>query len=131
MLGEFILVTEASSKPPLAVIVVTSVLIVVGLFFVFAGTLGLLRMPNVYNRLHATTKATTIGASSLLLANMIYLGPAEIDTGLRAVLGIIFLFLTAPTGAHMISRSAQRMGVEFFGEAEWPPEAEEESDEED
>lgn len=102
--------------------VVIVALIVVGSFFLTVGTVGLLRLPNVYNRLHATTKATTLGAASIFLAGFVYYGPG--GAGLTSLVGIVFLFLTAPTGAHMISRAAQRMGIEFHGEAAWPADSE-------
>jgi len=100
-------------------------LVAVGSFFLAVGTVGLLRLPNVFNRMHATSKATTLGAASLFLAGAVYF-PVE-GAGLTSLVGIVFLFLTAPTGAHMISRSAHRMGVPFLGEAEWP--ADEDGDE--
>lgn len=102
------------------------VLIAVGSFFLTVGTVGLIRFPDVYNRLHATSKATTLGAASLFLAGFVYYGPA--GPGLPSLIGIVFLFLTAPTGAHMISRSAQRMGIEFYGPGGWPEEPPEPTD---
>ena len=92
--------------------------VLVGSFFLVVGTVGLLRLPDVYNRMHATSKATTLGAASMFLAAVAYFG--VLGEGLTALVGIVFLFLTAPTGAHMISRSAQKMGVEFAGGATWP-----------
>ena len=92
-------------------------LITIGLFFLTVGTLGLLRLPDVYNRMHATTKATTLGTASIFLATGINFGLA---TGLTAFIGILFLFITAPTGAHLLSRAAHTMGVEFAGNASWP-----------
>lgn len=97
---------------------VVVLLLSVGTFFLGIGTIGLLRFPDVYNRLHATSKATTLGAASIFLAGFVWFGPG--GPGLTSLIGIVFLFLTAPTGAHMISRSAQRMGVEFFGPGGWP-----------
>jgi multicomponent Na+:H+ antiporter subunit G len=97
---------------------VVAALVVVGTFFLFVGTVGLLRLPDVYNRLHATSKATTLGAASIFLAGFVRFGPG--GAGLTSLVGIVFLFLTVPTGAHMISRSAHRMGVPLFGSAEWP-----------
>lgn len=93
-------------------------LITVGSFFLTVGTVGILRLPDVYNRLHANSKATTLGAASIFLAGFVYYGPQ--GPGLTSLIGILFLFLTAPTGAHMISRAANRLGVEFYGAAEWP-----------
>jgi multicomponent Na+:H+ antiporter subunit G len=98
------------------------VLLAVGSLFLLSGTIGLLRLPNVYNRLHATSKATTLGAASMALAAWVYFGPA--GSGLKALVTIAFLFVTAPTGGHMISRAAERMGVDFEPGVSWPGEEE-------
>jgi len=87
-------------------------LVIVGSFFLAVGTIGLLRLPNVYNRLHATSKATTLGAASIFLAGFVYFGPGA--AGLPSLVGIVFLFLTAPTGSHLISRAAEKMGIDFI-----------------
>ncbi|MFB6074304.1 MAG: monovalent cation/H(+) antiporter subunit G [Haloarculaceae archaeon] len=102
----------------LARAVVVTALVAVGSFFLVVGTLGLLRLPDVYNRMHATSKATTLGAASMFLAGTVYFGPE--GAGLTSLVGILFLFATAPTGAHMISRAAQKMGVAFWGTVRWP-----------
>jgi len=119
---------ETASTGTLALVrnAVTIALLLVGCFFLTIGTIGLLRFPDVYNRLHATSKATTLGAASVFLAGFAHFGPQ--GAALTALIGIVFLFVTAPTGAHMISRSAQRMGVEFVGVAEWPEQEPEESE---
>jgi len=96
-------------------------LIAVGCFFLTVGTVGLLRLPNVYNRMHATSKPTTLGTASIFLASFVRFGPG--GAGLPSLLGIAFLFLTVPTGAHMISRAAQRTGVPFLGGVTWPGKA--------
>ncbi|WP_121741215.1 monovalent cation/H(+) antiporter subunit G [Natronorubrum halophilum] len=93
-------------------------LIVVGCFFLTVGTVGLLRLPNVYNRMHATSKPTTLGTAAIFLAGFVYFGPG--NEGLTSLIGIVFLFLTVPTGAHMIARSAERIGVPFLGSVTWP-----------
>jgi multicomponent Na+:H+ antiporter subunit G len=108
---------EAAAPGPVAA-TLAGLLVVVGAFFLAVGTVGLLRLPNVYNRLHATSKATTLGASSMALAAWAFFGPA--GSGLKAVVTIVFLFVTAPTGGHMISRAAQRMGVDFEEGVHWP-----------
>ena len=99
-------------------------LVAVGGFFLTVGTVGLLRLPDVYNRLHATSKATTLGAASIFLAGTAYYGPQ--GPGLTSLVGIVFLFMTAPTGGHLIARAANRLGVEFHGRAGWPTDAEDE-----
>jgi len=98
--------------------VVVAALVTVGSFFLLVGTVGLLRLPNVYNRMHATSKAATLGAASILLATAVYYG--FVGDGLVALVGIVFLFFTAPTGSHVISRAAQKMGVPFVETADWP-----------
>jgi multicomponent Na+:H+ antiporter subunit G len=102
------------------------VLLVVGTFFLVIGTVGLLRLPDVYNRMHATSKATTLGAASVALAGFVFFGPG--GDGLMALVTVFFLFLTAPTGAHVISQAAERMGVGFAGAATWPDDAEADPD---
>jgi multicomponent Na+:H+ antiporter subunit G len=101
-------------------------LIVVGCFFLTVGTIGLLRLPNVYNRMHATSKPTTLGTAAIFLAGFVSFGPG--GAGLPSLLGIVFLFLTVPTGAHMISRSAQRTGVPFLSSVTWPGKADDRTD---
>ena len=100
------------------------VLIAVGCFFLTVGTIGLLRLPNVYNRMHATSKPTTLGTAAIFLAGFVYFGPG--GDGLPSLVGILFLFLTVPTGAHMISRAAQQIGVPFLGGVTWPSRSDDE-----
>lgn len=84
--------------------------LLVGLFFMFVGALGVYRMPDVYGRLHANTKSLTLGLIGLLIALMIYLSPREAVemTSLitRAILVILFQFVAAPVGAHILARAA-------------------------
>ncbi len=95
-----------------------SILVIIGCFFLAVGTLGLLRLPNVYNRMHATSKPTTLGTAAIFLAGFVQFGPG--GAGLTSLVGIVFLFLTVPTGAHMIARAAQEIGVPFLGSVTWP-----------
>lgn len=115
------LATVALAAGAIAREAVVAGLIVVGSFFLVVGTIGLLRFPDVYNRLHATSKASTLGAASLFLAGFVVFTPLERGgAGLISLVGIVFLFLTAPTGAHLISQAAHRMGVPLLGEQSWP-----------
>jgi len=61
--------------------------------------------------MHATSKATTLGLVFILMASFVHLGFAAV--GLKAVLAIVFAFLTAPVGAHLISRAAYQRGVKL------------------
>jgi len=112
--------TGAGGMCPVRATVATA-LVLLGAFFLTVGTVGLLRMPDMYNRMHATTKASSLGAVSMFLAAFVVFGPG--GAGLTALVGIVFLFLTVPAGSHMLSRSALRMGVPFYGEdISWPDE---------
>jgi multicomponent Na+:H+ antiporter subunit G len=94
--------------------VLVSGLLLFGLFFLLTGTLGLLRLRDVYSRMHATTKSTTLGVAGVLLAALLYLRFLGVSSGLKESLILGFLFLTAPVGAHMIARAAYRAGVPLW-----------------
>ncbi|MFQ5882048.1 MAG: monovalent cation/H(+) antiporter subunit G [Candidatus Methylomirabilales bacterium] len=85
---------------------ISTLLILIGTFFLLAGSIGLIRLPDVLCRMHATTKSTTLGACSILLAASLKYGHSPI--GLKSLLAVAFLLLTAPAGAHMIARAAYR-----------------------
>jgi multicomponent Na+:H+ antiporter subunit G len=84
----------------------------IGLAFDLFGCLGLLRLPDVYNRLQASTKCVTLGTCSILFGVFLILGPTA--AGLKSLLCIIFLILTAPVSAHAIARAAHRSGVKLW-----------------
>ena len=91
--------------------VVGMVFIAVGLFFDLFGCLGLLRLPDVYNRLQASTKCVTLGTCSILFGTFIMLGftPA----GIKSLLCILFIILTAPVSAHAVARGAHKSGIKL------------------
>jgi multicomponent Na+:H+ antiporter subunit G len=91
--------------------VVISVLLLMGTFFVFSSSLGILRFPDVYSRLHAATKSATLGVSGVMLAAFLFFLFKENMVSGKLILGILFVLLTAPVSGHMISRSAYRTGV--------------------
>lgn len=80
--------------------------------FVFVGMVGLLRLPDVYNRLHATTKIATLGTFGVMLSIAIKAGFSTM--GLKAITVGIFLLLTAPVVAHMVARAAHRSGTKMW-----------------
>lgn len=84
--------------------VVVLVFMVIGTFFMFVAGVGMLRMPDLFTRMSMSTKASTLGAGSILMACLVYFID---DAGVvaRAIATIIFLFLTAPISAHMIGRA--------------------------
>lgn len=88
------------------------VFIVLGLGFDFFGCLGLVRFPDIYNRLHSSIKCVTLGTSSILFGLFLYKGFTH--TGVKALLCIGFLMLTAPVSAHVLARSAHKSGVKLW-----------------
>lgn len=88
------------------------ILIVVGLIFDFFGCLGLVRLPDVYNRLQAATKCVTLGTFSIMLGTFVISGFTAV--GIKALLCGIFLLIAAPTAAHALSRGAYKAGVKLW-----------------
>lgn len=86
-----------------------SVLIVTGLVFDFFGCLGLIRFPDVYNRLQASAKCITLGTCGILLGLVCFKGLCA--TGMKALLCLAFILLTSPVSAHALARGAYRSGV--------------------
>ncbi len=91
---------------------ISVVLLVVGGLFMLLAGLGVLRLPDLFMRLQAATKASTLGVGCLLLGLAVHYQELGITT--RAVLVIAFFVLTAPVGAHMIARAAYAVGVPLW-----------------
>ncbi|MGE5400184.1 MAG: monovalent cation/H(+) antiporter subunit G [Ignavibacteriales bacterium] len=85
------------------------IFIFIGITFDFLGVLGLVRLPDVYNRLQAATKCVTFGSAGILFG--IFLIQGFSSFGFKCLLGIVFIFLTSPVAAHAISRAAHRSGI--------------------
>lgn len=83
-----------------------------GMGFSLLAGVGILRMPDVYTRMHASTKAGTLGISCIIVAVGVHFGDAV--TALQAGLVIAFLFLTAPIASHLIARS-----IYFYNAQDW------------
>ena len=83
------------------------------------GALALLRFPDVYTRLHGATKCTTFGTLFTALGVIVYgfaRGGAEYNTlAIHAIIALVALLVTNPTGAHAIARAAYRSGVKPKG----------------
>ena len=79
-----------------------------GALFSFLAAVGILRLPDLYTRMHAASKAGTVGAGFIFLAVAIVSG--DFSVLLRALIGIVFVALTAPVAAHLLARSAYQAG---------------------
>ena len=94
------------------VIVISMFLFLIGSFLMFLAGLGLLRLPDVFLRMSAATKASTLGAGFILLGAALYF--EDLGTTSRAVATIFFLLLTGPVAAHRIARAAYIDGVDLW-----------------
>ncbi len=91
---------------------VSLLLMLLGAFFMFVAAVGVVRMPDLFLRMSATSKSATLGAACMLLAAAVHFNAFGITT--RAVATIAFLFLTAPVAAHRIGRAAYFLGVPLW-----------------
>lgn len=79
--------------------------IVIGSFFIFVGSFGLIKLPNLMSRLHGPSKSTTLGLGGCLVASMIYFAVTEGRISVQEILITFFLFITAPVTAHFIAKA--------------------------
>lgn len=83
-----------------------SFLIISGAVFALLGSIGLARLPDFFSRLHAPTKATTLGVGSMLIASSLYFSIRGAGLSLHELLIALFLFITAPISAHLLAKAA-------------------------
>lgn len=86
-----------------------SILLLFGCFFILVGALGLVKLSTFFKRLHAPTKASTLGVGCVLVCYHIFLGQ---DPQPRELLITVFLFITAPISAHMMAKAALSLLME-------------------
>lgn len=84
----------------------------IGGAFIFIAALGVLRMPDVYTRIHCSTKAGTLGVGLILLSIALYFQTGEIIT--RSIATIFFIVLTAPVSAQIIGMVAYKSGAKLW-----------------
>ncbi|MGI6405746.1 MAG: monovalent cation/H(+) antiporter subunit G [Syntrophaceticus sp.] len=90
-----------------------AVIILIGAVFSFISAIGLLRLPDLYTRAHASSKSAALGVLFILLGTFLFFIIEEQYFSTKLLLGIFFVFLTAPVSAHMICRCAHRSKVEL------------------
>ena len=86
--------------------IITSLLVLIGGLFALRGSIGLARLPDFFSRLHGPTKATTLGVGSVVIASLVHASAQEFGLGLRELAITMFLFITAPVSAHLLSKAA-------------------------
>ncbi len=89
--------------------VIAIVLILGGVFFIFMGSIGILRLPDFYTRMHAAGHCDTLGSLLIVSGIAVYLGFTL--TSFKVVVIAVFIFLTSPTATHAIARRAFQNNV--------------------
>lgn len=89
--------------------VIVGVLAILAGFFALVAGVGVLRLPDVLTRMHASTKSGTLACSLILVA--VAIKEYDATTTIKVVAAIFFLLLTAPLAAHIIGRASERTGV--------------------
>jgi multicomponent Na+:H+ antiporter subunit G len=92
--------------------IIALIFIIVGITFDLFGCIGLVRLPDVYNRLQASTKCVTLGTCGILFGVAIKFGFSA--AGIKALVCILFLLLTSPVAAHALARGAHKSGVKLW-----------------
>lgn len=92
--------------------IIGEIIIGIGLLFDLFGTIGLVRLPDVYNRLQAATKCVTLGTCFILVGVCVYTGLGSM--GIKALVCAAFILITSPTAAHALARGAHMSGVRLW-----------------
>lgn len=77
-----------------------------GLFFMLVAAIGVVRLPDVYHRLHAASKASTLGLLGLLLGAIFHIGTLDVLT--KAGIILLFAFIATPIGSHILAKASHR-----------------------
>jgi multicomponent Na+:H+ antiporter subunit G len=86
--------------------VITIIFFFLGAFFMLVSAIGLIRFPDLYTRMHATTKATSFALLLLVVGTAVFFGTLAV--WVKAVLVVIFVYLTAPLASHSIAQSKKK-----------------------
>lgn len=90
-----------------------AILILIGSIISVISAIGIIRFPDIYTRAHAATKTTTLAVLLTLVGAFLYFWFTEAYISIRLLLGIIFVFITAPVSGHLILRAAYRTKVKM------------------
>ncbi len=92
---------------------ISALLILIGSIVAVISAIGIIRFPDVYTRSHAATKSATLAVLLTLTGAFLYFWLTEAYISVRLLLGILFVFLTAPVSGHLIIRAAYRSNVKL------------------
>lgn len=90
--------------------IIVSFFLLAGAGFALIGSIGLVKLPDFYSRLHGPTKSTTLGVGGMLIASATHFSTGA-GTSLHEVLVTMFLFMTAPVSAHLLCKAAMHLNV--------------------
>jgi len=97
----------------MALRIVIDILMVIGLVFAAAGVIGIIKMPDTFSRMQASTCVSTLGAIGVLLGGLLYaifvMGSA--GTAVKIAVIALLILLTNPVGAHSIAKGAYKAGI--------------------
>ena len=93
----------------------------VGAAFALIGSIGLMRLPDFYLRLHGPAKATTLGVGSIIIGSVIFFSTQGDDLSLHELLIALFLFITAPVSAHIVAKAALHLKLEAVEKTKGKP----------
>ncbi|WP_405632531.1 Na+/H+ antiporter subunit G [Pseudoalteromonas sp. Ld20] len=85
---------------------VVSILLLIGGAFILIGSIGLIKMPDFFMRLHGPTKATALGMAGVLIGAMVFFSNTQDGISVKELLITIFLLITAPISGYMLIKSA-------------------------
>ncbi|MCK7612744.1 monovalent cation/H(+) antiporter subunit G [Roseibium sediminicola] len=88
--------------------IITGLMLIIGASFALVASIGLIRLKDVYMRMHAASKAGTLGSGVMLLALAVHASDLAVVT--RAIAGVVFFLLTAPISAHLLAKAAYAAG---------------------
>ncbi|OCW55741.1 monovalent cation/H(+) antiporter subunit G [Hoeflea olei] len=87
---------------------IAALLLLIGSAFTLVAAIGLLRLPDLYTRMHAASKAGTMGSCLVLIALAVH--AHDLGTMSRALAGVVFFLLTAPVSSHLLAKAAYSVG---------------------
>ena len=95
--------------------VIGAIILTIGLAFNVLGCVGLIKFPDVYNRVHAATKCVTLGTSTVLISVVVFAGFREHGSlAAKCLLCMAFICITSPTSAHALAKAAYSSGVKLW-----------------
>lgn len=94
--------------------IIISILLLIGGFLSLVASIGIIRLPDVYGRLHAASKSATLGTMSIMSATFLFFLLIHGEYVGKILLTILFVFITAPIAGLMMGRSAYRAGVPLW-----------------